>query len=123
MGFSVVVLENDPRVAQSLAGKLSSHFNTVHFTPPAMNCGSALHSNHPEVMVLDIEYSRLGDVNLHHDFPLLPIVCLYRVPDEELWVDALEAGASDVCGAGRAARGFSVLQSMADGEKRLSIGL
>jgi len=45
-----------------------------------------------------MEYSRLTDVsNLHHDFPSLPIVCTYRVPDEELWIAALEAGASDVC--------------------------
>jgi len=32
MGFSVVVLETDPRVAQSLAGKLSLHFHAVHLT-------------------------------------------------------------------------------------------
>jgi hypothetical protein len=47
-----------------------------------------------------MEYSRLTDVsNLHHDFPSLPIVCTYRLPDEELWIAALEAGASDVCAA------------------------
>jgi hypothetical protein len=32
MGSSVVVLESDPRVAQSLAGKLSSQFRVVHLT-------------------------------------------------------------------------------------------
>jgi hypothetical protein len=26
-------------------------------------------------------------------------VCTYRLPDEELWIAALEAGASDVCPA------------------------
>ena len=30
MGLSVVVLESEPGVAQSLAGKLSSHFRAVH---------------------------------------------------------------------------------------------
>ena len=30
-------------------------------------------------------------------FPDLPIVCTHRVPDEEMWMAALEAGASDVC--------------------------
>jgi DNA-binding NarL/FixJ family response regulator len=37
--------------------------------------------------------------NLHRDFPTLPIVCTHRLPDEELWIAALEAGASDVCPA------------------------
>jgi hypothetical protein len=47
-----------------------------------------------------MESSRLADVrNLHHDFPTLPIVCTHRVPDDELWIAALEAGASDVCPA------------------------
>jgi DNA-binding NarL/FixJ family response regulator len=42
----------------------------------------------------------LTDVrNLHDDFPSLPIVCTHRVPDEELWIAAMEAGASDVCQA------------------------
>jgi len=57
--------------------------------------------NHPEVLVLEIEYGRLTDLEtLHHDFPKLPIVCTHRIPDEELWMAALEAGASDVCPAG-----------------------
>jgi DNA-binding NarL/FixJ family response regulator len=42
----------------------------------------------------------LTDVRtLRNDFPSLPIVCLHRIPDDQLWVDALEAGASDVCQA------------------------
>jgi DNA-binding NarL/FixJ family response regulator len=52
------------------------------------------------VVILDIEHSRLTDVrNLRDDFPSLPIVCTHRVPDEELWIAAMEAGASDVCRA------------------------
>jgi hypothetical protein len=54
--------------------------------------------NSPEAVVLNIECWRLTDVeSLHRDFPSLPIVCTHRVPDEEMWMAALEAGASDVC--------------------------
>jgi hypothetical protein len=54
--------------------------------------------NHPEAVVLNIENWRLSDVeNLHRDFPALPIVCTHRIPDEEMWMAAMEAGASDVC--------------------------
>jgi DNA-binding response OmpR family regulator len=100
MGFSVVVLESDPRLAKSLAGGLSSHFNSVLLTRSEDELRARVAGNRPEVVILDMEYSRLTDVsNLHHDFPSLPIVCTYRVPDEELWIAALEAGASDVCPA------------------------
>jgi DNA-binding NarL/FixJ family response regulator len=55
----------------------------------------------PEVVILDIEHARLTDLrNLHEDFPSLPIVRTHRVPDEELWIAAMETGASDVCRAG-----------------------
>ncbi len=100
MGFSVVVLESDPQVAQSLAGGLSSHFNSVLLTRSEDELRERIARNRPEVVILDMESSRLTDVrNLHRDFPTLPIVCTHRLPDDELWIAALEAGASDVCPA------------------------
>ncbi|MFZ0537595.1 MAG: hypothetical protein WA261_15815 [Candidatus Sulfotelmatobacter sp.] len=98
MGLSVVVFETDPRVAQTLAGKLSSHFHPVHLTHSGDELRQRVASNRPEAVVLDMEASHLTDVrSLHEDFPMLPIVCTHRIPDEQLWIDALEAGASDVC--------------------------
>jgi DNA-binding response OmpR family regulator len=115
MGFSVVVLETDPRVAQSLAGKLSSHFNAVHLTLSGEEMRERVSKSRPEAVVLDMEYSRLTDVRgLHEDFPSLPIVCTHRLPDDELWIAALEAGASDVCPSDDAQNVVSaVLRSMA----------
>ena len=99
MGQSVVLLENDPRVARSLAGGLRPHFS-VHVAHSREELRERLTQNHPEAVVLNIEYSRLTDVeSLHHDFPEVPIVCTHRIPDEEMWMAALEAGASDVCPA------------------------
>jgi DNA-binding response OmpR family regulator len=115
MGLSVVVLETDPRVAQCLAGKLSFHFHAVHLTRSGDEFRERVAKNRPEVVVLDMEYSRLTDVrSLHHDFPSLPIVCTHRIPDEQLWIDALEAGASDVCRADEVQNVLtSVLRSLA----------
>ena len=99
MGQSVVVLEKDPKVARSLAGGLRPHFS-VHVIHSREELRENLARNHPEAVVLNIEYWRLSDVeNLHHDFPEVPIVCTHRIPDEEMWMAALEAGASDVCPA------------------------
>jgi DNA-binding NarL/FixJ family response regulator len=100
MGSSVVVLESDSRLAESLAGGLSSHFNSKHLTRSGDELRERVAGNQPEVVILDIENSRLTEVrNLHHDFPSLPIVCTHRIPDEQLWIAAMEAGASDVCPA------------------------
>jgi DNA-binding NtrC family response regulator len=97
MGQNVVVLETDPKLAQSLAGGLRSHFS-VHLARSREELRERLANNRAEAVVLNMEYSRLADLqSLHQDFPALPIVCTHRVPDEEMWMAALEAGASDVC--------------------------
>jgi DNA-binding NtrC family response regulator len=99
MGQSVVVLETDPKLAQSLAGGLCSHFS-VHLTRSREELRERLTKHHPQAVVLNIEDWRLVDVQtLHQDFPSLPIVCTHRVPDEEMWMAAMDAGASDVCPA------------------------
>ena len=99
MAQSVVVLEKDPRVARSLAGGLRPHFS-VHFTRSCEELREDVARNHPEAVVLNIEIWRLTDVqSLHQDFPDLPIVCTHRIPDGEMWMAALAAGACDVCPA------------------------
>lgn len=97
MAQSVVVLENDPRVARSLIGGLRPHFS-VDITGSREELRDKVEQNHPEAVVLNIEHWRLTDIeSLHRDFPKLSIVCTHRIPDEEMWMAALDAGASDVC--------------------------
>ncbi|HXX00035.1 MAG TPA: hypothetical protein VEJ00_02385 [Candidatus Acidoferrales bacterium] len=114
MAQSVVVLEKDPGVARSLAGGLRPHFS-VHIVQSRDELRERFAEDHPEALVLNIEHWRLNEVtNLHRDFPALPIVCTHRVPDEEMWMAALEAGASDVCAADDVDNVLtSVLRSMA----------
>src|SRR5712675_1248627 len=100
MGTSVVILEPDPKTAQSLAGGLRSHFHSVYLTHSRDELRAQVTQKLPQVVIFDIESSRLTDVaSLHDEFPALPIVCTHRVPDEEMWMAALQAGASDVCAA------------------------
>jgi DNA-binding response OmpR family regulator len=114
MGQSVMVLEKDPRVARSLAGGLRPHFS-VQVIHSREELRDQLVANHPEAVVLNIEDWRLTDVeSLHHEFPQVPIVCTHRIPDEEMWMAALEAGASDICPADDVQNVLtSVLRSMA----------
>lgn len=99
MAQSVVVLEHNPGVARSLAGGLRSHFS-VHVTRSREELRDDVNRTNPQAVVLNLEHWLLADVeSLHRDFPALPIVCTHRVPDEEMWMAALSAGASDVCPA------------------------
>jgi len=98
MSLSVVLLQRDPSLAQSLAAGLRSKFQSVHMAGSRDELRAKVTENVPEVAVLDVESSRLADVErLHRDFPSLLIVCTHRIPDEEMWMAALEAGAVDVC--------------------------
>jgi DNA-binding response OmpR family regulator len=114
MGHSVVVFEKDPKVARYLALGLRPHFS-VQVIQSREELRARLAGKHPEVVVLDLEDCRLTEVaSLHRDFPALPIVCIHRIPDEEMWMAALEAGASDVCPADDVVAVLtSVLRSMA----------
>jgi DNA-binding NarL/FixJ family response regulator len=115
MGLSVIVLESDSGVAQSLAGGLSSHFHSVQMTRSGDELRERVANARPTVVILDMECSRLSDIrNLRQDFPTLPIVCTHRVPDEDLWIAAMDAGASDVCAADEVQKVLSAaLQSVA----------
>lgn len=98
MTATVVLLAGDPKVAQSLEGGLRPHFQAVHVTRSGDELRDQVANRRPAAVILDIESSRLADVaSLHRDFPALPIVCTHRVPDEEMWMAALAAGAVDVC--------------------------
>ena len=99
MAQIVVLLEKDPGLAQSLAGGLHPHFS-VHLTGSQEQLLDNVARNRPGAVVLNLEHSFISVVEqLHQDFPHLPIVCTHRVPDEEMWMAALAAGAADVCPA------------------------
>jgi DNA-binding NtrC family response regulator len=95
---SVVLYQNDPRTAQILATSLSQHFQSVHLARSHEELCPTIARNRAEVLVLDVEKSYWGEVErLHREFPKLSIVCTHRLADEELWAEALNQGASDIC--------------------------
>jgi DNA-binding NtrC family response regulator len=95
---SVAILQHDTDVAQSLDRILRTHFHSVRLSASQEELRKAVATDSPAAVILDIELAHLDDVqNLHRDFPRLPIVCTHRLPDEELWTAALNAGAADVC--------------------------
>jgi len=95
---SVVLYQNDARTAQILANSLSQYYQSVHLARSHEELSPTIARNRADVLVLDMEKSYWGEVErLHREFPSLSIVCTHRLADEELWTEALNQGASDIC--------------------------
>jgi hypothetical protein len=98
--LSVVLLEGDARVAESLVFALSQSFSSVQRVQSVGEVRNRIAKNRAEVAILDLEAAPLPEVeHLSHDFPGARIICTHRLADEALWAAALQAGAWDVCPA------------------------
>jgi DNA-binding response OmpR family regulator len=96
--LNLVVYHNDPGTAHALAVSLSRHVGSVTTARTYDDVRFVVSQHHADVLVLDLESSRSGDIGrLHREFPSLRIVATHRLADEELWTDALSQGADDVC--------------------------
>jgi len=96
--INLVVYHNDPRTAQALAVSLSEHFGSVKMASRYEEVRPAIKRNHADVLVFDLETSRSDEIGrLHHEFPALCIVGTHRLADDQLWAEALNQGAADLC--------------------------
>jgi DNA-binding NtrC family response regulator len=95
---SVVVLQADPRVAQSLVASLSDSFFSVRAVRSLDELRASIVKQRAEIVILDMEMASLSDVQrLCREFPGASVVCTHRLADEEMWASALNAGAADIC--------------------------
>ena len=96
--LSVVLFQSNARTAQILAENLSQHVRYVHLARTRDEIRPNITRHGAEVLVLDLENCCLSEVKrLHREFPDLSIVCTHRLADEELWTEALNHGAADMC--------------------------
>src|ERR1700694_1646761 len=95
---SVVLYQNDPRTAQTLAVSLSKHFDSVYLAGRYEDVRPAVARHRAGALVLDLETSGAAEVErLHHEFPSLCIVGTHRLADDQLWPGALNNGAGGLC--------------------------
>ena len=94
----VVLYQNDPRTAQTLAVSLSQHFESVYLAGTYQEVRPAVERHRAEAVVMDLETSGPDEVDrLHRQFPDLCIVGTHRLADDKLWTEAMSLGASDIC--------------------------
>ncbi|MGO9401978.1 MAG: hypothetical protein ACLPVW_00755, partial [Terriglobales bacterium] len=93
--LSVVLYQNDPGTAQTLAVSLSQHFDSVYLARTSEEVGPAVARHRATALVLDLETSGPDEVKrLHREFPSLCIVGTHRLADDKLWAEAMSLGAS-----------------------------
>lgn len=96
--LTVVLLQGDAGVAQSLVSALSNAFSSVQQVQSLGELRNGIAKHRADVVILDIEAAPLSEVvQLSQDFSRVCIVCTHRIADEEMWAAALQAGAADVC--------------------------
>ena len=113
--LSLVIYNNDPGTAQALAVNLSQYFGPVTLAKKYEDVGPTVARHRADVLVLDLETSRSDEVGrLHQEFPSLSIVATHRLADDDLWTEAMNQGAADVCEP----RNDDVLRSVLRGRAR-----
>jgi DNA-binding NarL/FixJ family response regulator len=94
---TVVLLQCDREIKQSLASALSHSFPFVHQVDSVSELRDRIGKYPGCVAIMDMESASFSDVqHLSHDFPAASILCTHRCADEEMWAAALNAGARDV---------------------------
>jgi DNA-binding NtrC family response regulator len=99
MQFStVLVLQSDTRVSQSLVSSLCDSFFSVRAVSSLEELFAGIVKHRADIVILDMEIASLSDVQrLSRDYRGVSVVCTHRLADEEMWTSALSAGATDVC--------------------------
>lgn len=93
---SVVLLQSNLYIANSLAKALSPSFSQVHRTQSVGELRRYAAEYRPQVLLVDMERASVSDIHeLARSFPGTRIICNHRAADEKMWADVLGAGADD----------------------------
>jgi DNA-binding NtrC family response regulator len=96
--LNVVIATTDSQAASQLAESLHRHFCSVAVARSIEEVRHAIPKHRAQLAIVDLELVNIRDVEeLCAEFRQTQVVCTHRVPDEEMWAEALTAGAIDCC--------------------------
>jgi DNA-binding response OmpR family regulator len=94
---AVIAHDNDAK-GKFLAKSLQAHFHQVEFASDYETLRARIAKSHSQFAVVDLELLTSDELRkLCSDFSETEVVCVHRIPDDQLWTRAMEAGASDCC--------------------------
>jgi DNA-binding NtrC family response regulator len=95
--MNVVIVQSDPQHAESLAAVLGSRSCHVSVANSLAELRSSIEKNRINAVVVDLDVVPMTEITALSRQYGLDVVCTHRVADEKMWVDAVNAGAVDVC--------------------------
>jgi len=96
--LNVVIASTDNKAATQLAESLHCHFRSVAVAGSIEEVRNAIPKHRAQVAIVDLELANMKDVHeLCSEFGQTQVVCTHRIPDDEMWAEALTAGAIDCC--------------------------
>jgi|ERR1041385_649232 DNA-binding NarL/FixJ family response regulator len=96
--MSILLLQSDPQVAQTLTASLANSFHRVHVAGSVEELRHSAAKDRPYAIIVDLETASLEDVeSLKQEFQGIRVICNHRVADEEMWTRTLNAGVDDFC--------------------------
>lgn len=94
--MNVVIVQSDPQHAQSLASLLGSRSCNVSVAASLDELRRTVGKHRVNAAVVDLDVVPMEELE-HLRREGVDVVCTHRVADEKMWVDAVNAGAVDVC--------------------------
>ncbi len=96
--LSAIVVHKDSALIEKLSNSLRQHFRLVNTASSTDAARGLVVDHHAQLLILDLETASVEQLKLlRAEFPAITIVCTHRLPDEQLWIEALSAGAVDCC--------------------------
>jgi DNA-binding NarL/FixJ family response regulator len=81
-----------------MAATLSKSFSSIDAIHSIDKLQKSMTEHRPAVVIIDLEMVSMNDVKrLCSDFSDVKVICTHRLADDEMWTQALSAGAVDVC--------------------------
>jgi DNA-binding NtrC family response regulator len=95
--MNVVIVQSDPQHAESLAVALGSKLCNVSVAASLDELRHAVDKQRIHAVVVDLDMVSMKEVAALRREYGIEVICTHRVADEKMWVDAVNAGAIDVC--------------------------
>jgi len=96
--LNAVVAQCSTRASECLVKPLHTHFRAVHTAKNLEELRALIGGRQADVAIIDLEMVELSQLQqLARDYAGTTIICTHRLADEQLWAEALAAGAADCC--------------------------
>ncbi len=95
---NAILALSDHDLALRLRASLQQHFQFILVAASFDEARGSILRYRPLVFIVDVELAPLSEIELlRREYGGMNVVCTHRLADEDLWTNALNAGASDVC--------------------------